>query len=243
MFNLQKHADNVIKPTEKYLRDEGTTKENEGNDIAEKALEGRTGEQDKVLEKSMEDKQTVAESDNVIIEKAFDRVKGYLPHRRNDAWLSVPPIAAVVEKLQKDRMADWKEEKTSHWTNDKSKQNGKLPAWPKSPAQHDKIVLQNDPRRFETLTDFPPKPTDTKSSQSEKVKDVKPLVGTISKEAISHVAYKIKTGSSLQYDSAIVAILREANDAKRELLPDERSAIKNLKIARTKALLDEGNNQ
>ena len=70
-----------------------------------------------------------------------------------------------------------------------------------------------------------------------KIQTIKPLVGDITTADIHMVANKIKTGASVDYDTAIVAIIRESEKEKRELTSVEQNAVAKLKIARTKAML------
>ena len=85
-------------------------------------------------------------------------------------------------------------------------------------AQHDHIVLQNDPKRF----------------TSEKTK---PIIGNITKADVNKLVSAIKTGETLEYEAAMIAILKEADAEKRELTAVERKAIADIKKARTKEFL------
>ena len=126
--------------------------------------------------------------------------------------------------MKHERMSKLEDTKKSHWsqTFDEKKQQGQLPKFPGNAPQHDKIVLNDDPRRFNSDQE---KPT------------VKPLVGNITTADIDRVAERVKTGDSVDYDTAIVAIIRDAEEEKRELTSIERNAVAKLKIARTKAML------
>ncbi len=74
-------------------------------------------------------------------------------------------------------------------------------------------------------------------SNHGKKPDIVPLVGNITTADIDRVAEKVKTGASVEFDAAIVAILRDAERDHRELTSVERNAVSDLKIARTKAML------
>ena len=134
---------------------------------------------------------------------------------------------------------DWETTKKSNWTvdyNDK-KQQGSLPRLSKNAPQHDKIVLNNDPRRFEGASALPTSETQSENEATHGQKPkITPLVGGINEDSATKIAEKIKTGSSVEYDSAIVAILRDAERESRELTSIERKTISDIKIARTKAM-------
>ncbi|KKL57657.1 hypothetical protein LCGC14_2233210, partial [marine sediment metagenome] len=140
------------------------------------------------------------------------------------------------------RLSDyWKENKEAHWsqTTDEKKQQGDLPKFPKNAPLHDKIVLNNDPRRFEGENSMPIHADQSKNDALHgKKQTIKPLVGNITTADIHRIADKIKTGSSVDYDTAMVAIIREAEKEKRELTAVEQNAVARLKIARTKAVTE-----
>lgn len=239
MFNLSKQKTAQVKQYEKYLREDNISpKLDEDSPITEKNLKHRDEDTIRITEKQMSHDKT---SDAKIIEKVLNEASGYVVHR-TDKWdMPVMPINALVEKMQQDRVAsDYNVEKEPHWSLsfDDKKQNGKLPKWPKSPDQHSGITLGNDPRRFEGIEGLPVH-ADQKKNDAERNKkpNVKPLIGGITTEAISKVADNIKSGASVDYDTAILAILRESEKEKRELTPVEQKTISELKIARTNALL------
>lgn len=245
MFNLQKIKNKVaqITSTEKYLRENTLTMPSKDDSISEKKLPHWTGDTMTVTESQMSDSgQRIEKDDALVIEKAFAESKSYYPHRSDATWLTVPPMQALVEKMRQNRLAsDWKEDKDdTHWTvsYDDQKQLGQLPIWPMIAEQHDKIVLNNDPRRFENLKSLP-----TETSVQENMKnlnkshEIKPLVGGITTADVNKVAYRIKTGQSIDYDTAIVAILREADRDQRDLTEVEQKAIVELKTARTKSMI------
>jgi hypothetical protein len=218
MFNLKKSQ---ITPTEKQIAKDNVGPEaDDGQPIAEKVLPHREGDKDTITEEQLNATKE-ADSDAQIIEKVLNEAKSYVTHRSDDAEISVPPINAVVEKMRLDRIeTDWKPRKESHWsqTINEKKQQQTLPKWPKNAPQHDNIVLNNDPRRFSG-----DEPT--------------ALVGDITTADIDRVVNAVKTGETVEYDTAIVAILREAELEKRELTSVEQRTISDLKIARTKALI------
>ena len=206
--------------------------------ISEKTLPHHEGNKYTITEDQF--KTTAKADDSQIIEKVLDEAKSYIQHRSESSQLSVPPINVLVDKLQQNRMEEWTENKKTHWSLefDDKKQQGELPRLSKNVSQNDKIILNNDPRRFENTSTLP-----TSAIQSEndvnhgKKHDIVPLVGKISHTDIHAVASKIKTGESVEYDTAIVAILREADKNSRELTNVEKKTISNLKIARTEAML------
>lgn len=245
MFNLKKTKEAQV-PYEKYLRQEDIgPKADDNQAIWDKELPHRTGDQYVTTEKQMQDeKKHLAESDDSqIIEKVLNEAKSYVVHRSDKWQLPVPPMSVLVEKLRQDRVAkDYKTEKSDHWsiTFDEKKQFAQLPKWPKNAPQHDEITLNNDPRRFSNTDSLPINEEQSKndSTHSSNV-DIKPLVGNITKADVNRVAELIKTGQSIDYDTAIVAILRETEKEKRELTPVERKAISEIKIARTAAMLSQ----
>lgn len=246
MFNLQKHKVAQVTSYEKYLRQNSLgPKDNDGQSIHEKELPHRKGEQYTTTEDQMRknNKNTIVKDDSDIIEKVLNEANGgYVVHRSDDKWdIQVPPINATVEKIRQNRVeSDYKTKKESHWSisyNEK-KQQGKLPKWTKSPDQHDAITLNNDPRRFSEAEGFPihedQRENDKEHSKKPKIK---PLIGKITTANIDNVVTGIKTGQSIEYDTAIVAILREAEKEKRELTTVEQKTISDLKISRTNVLL------
>ena len=245
MFNL-KTAKKITSPQpgEKYLRDHNLgPKADDEQPIGEKMLPHRVGDQYVTTEKQMEEAKKHNEKDAQLIEKLFDEVKSYVPHRNSSTWLKVPPLAALVEDLRQTRMEDWKTIKEEHWSiaNDDQAQLGELPAWPKMLKQHDKIVLNNDPRRFD-IKGLPSNEDQSKNDKNRyKMNYVKPLVGNVTVADFSQIASQIKTGASIDYDTAIVAILRESEKEQRELTEVEKKAISDLKIKRTQSLLSKLN--
>jgi len=221
MFNLKKAKKDVTQPYEKYLRDHNLgPKADDEQPIGEKMLPHRVGDQYVTTEKQMEEANSHVSKDARIIEKVLDEAKSYIPHRSAKDGLSVLPLATEYEKTRKERLNDWKPDVQKHWTLsfNNEEQLGDLPEWPDMKNQHDKIVTPNDDRRF-------------------KGDSVEPLVGNITKADANKLAYQIKTGASLDYDTAIVAILRESETQKRELTEVEKKAINDLKIKRTQSLL------
>lgn len=229
MFNKQKLVEAQL-ATEKYLREHNIgPKADDQQAIWDKELKHRKGNQYTTTEAQFERKNADQE---LITEKQINRRKSPLvTHRSSDDFTApVHPHNILVEKLQSDRMDDWKTEKSDHWSHtfNEKKQQGTLPKWPKQPDQQESITLANDPRRFKDCSSDP-----TKWNTSK----VSPLVGTITTASIHKVAEGIKTGVSVDYDAAIIAILREADLEERELTKVEQMTIADLKIARTRALL------
>lgn len=228
MFNLKnaQKSNNKILPTESYLRKENIgPKADDDQPIAEAAFTDHKGYDTKTTEAQMEEKRTVTSKDEQVIEKVLNAAKsgGYVVHRSDEAEISFPPLAALVERLRQERLAEFKTEKKPHWslTFDDQKQNGALPKWPKSPKQHDKTVLNNDPDRF-------------------KEKSVTPLTGNITVAQIDNVVENIKTGGSRDFDTAILKVLQTADKENRELTKAEQSTVSNLKMARTQSLIKNG---
>ena len=235
------HKNAQITNREKALRDHKVDpKADDNQTIWEKELPHREGVKETITEDQMTTN-AQTNKDDEILEKILNDAKSYVQHRSDAAEISVPPINAVVEKKTQERMEDdWKTDKKSHWsiTFNDQKQRGSLPKWPKNAPQHDKIVLNNDPRRFEGATSLPTNETQSKNDATHGQKpNIKPLVGNITQAEIKTVAEIIKQGSSVEYDSAMVAILSDAEREERELSTVERKAISDLKVARTKAML------
>jgi hypothetical protein len=231
MYNWKKTQKIAVKPQQKYLRDEtvGPKGGDDNEPIHEKRLPHRDGFEQTTTEDQMG---TRASGDAPIIEKVLNEANGkYIDHRSDTTWLSVPPIAALVEKMRQARFdKDWEVMKKPHWSqgSEHKTQQGSLPKWPKNAPQHNKIVLENDPSRFSSL--------DANETQLTGG-NVKPLIGDITTADIDRVAYGIKTGEAIDFDTAIVAILKQADSEKRELSSIERKAVADLKLARTKNLL------
>jgi len=220
MFNLNKYKESQVSPTEKYLRKDNLGPEaDDKQSITEKEVPHRTGDKDTITEDHIQDKHTTA-SDSQIIEKVLNEAQSYVVHRAEPEDHIVPPDNVLVEKTRQERLEDFETVKESHWrqTYNEKEQFGDLPKRKKNAPQHDKIVLNNDPKRF-------------------KGDKVKPLTGTITTADVDTVAYKIKTGKSIDFDTAIVAILREADKEERELTTIEQKTIADLKIARTNSLM------
>jgi len=168
-----------------------------------------------------------------VIEKVLEDTDG----QRNDvSQLKVPPMAALNEKLRRERLKDFNTDKDPHWsqTFNEGKQHGALPDWPVNKGQHHEVVLQNDPRRFEGVDQLPVDPT---AGSVPKKQEPKPLVGDITTADINRVVMSIKQGDTIDYDAAIAAVLGPSEDEKRELTPQEKRAIGELKAARTKAMI------
>lgn len=237
MYNHKKAQKNH----EKMLRDHTVDpKANDSQTIVEKELKHRQGTTDTTIE----DQFTSAKATDVsIIEKILNERNSYIVHRSDAADTSVPPMSALVEFNRQERLEDWDTNKKPHWSqSSEKKQQGSLPKWPKNPAQHDKIVLNNDPRRFESKGHLPTQSGSQHGSESGAKRKtekpgIKPLTGNITVADVHVVTEKIKTGYSVEYDAAILAILRDAERDKRELTAVEQSTIANLKMARTKAML------
>ena len=104
--------------------------------------------------------------------------------------------------------------------------------------QHDKIVLNNDPRRFQETNNLPLH-SDQQDNDSARrtTTNIKPLVGNITTADADRLSQMIKSGASVDFDTAILAILKQCDSDKRELTAIEQKAISDLKIARTHALL------
>lgn len=229
MFNLKQAKTSKIQPIEQYLRKENIgPKADEDQPVIEKAFNDHKGRETTITEDQMDAARKSASSDKSeqIIEKVLNEAgsSGYVTHRAESQDLLVPPINTLVENLRKERMSEFKTEKESNWTVsfDDKKQNGSLPKWPKMTDQHDKIVLNNDPRRFESE------------------KKVTPLVGGITVAHIDQVVNSIKTGQSIEFDRAILTILQGASKENRELTKMEQQSISGLKIARTQSLVKLG---
>ncbi len=217
-------------PIEKYHREENLgPKADDDAPIAEKQLPHREGYEQTVTEDQID---RDSDKEAQIIEKVLESADSpYVTHRSDASQLTVPPINALVEKIRQKRLAeDWKIQKDPHWSHtfNENKQKASLPKWSKNAPQHDKPVLHNDPDRF----------TGSNADPAEFHKDkITPLVGDITTADVDRVAYGVKTGQSIDYDNAIMAILRLAHDEHRELTQVEQKTVVNLKTARTKKLL------
>lgn len=218
-FNYKKATTSA----EKYLRNENIgPKADDEQTITEKELPHREGNKDSdtITEDHIVD-QHKNEKEAQVIEKILNEVDGkYITHRKEVKDLTIPPINAIVEKMREDRMKDYKPVKESHWTidfNDKE-QNGDLPAWPKSPDT--KGINHYDLNQW-----------NKKHPESAEV------VKGVTKSDVDTVIHGIKTGRSLEFDTAIVAILRQADAEKRDLSDIERKTITQIKCARTKHFL------
>lgn len=220
-FNMQHHK-SASKPAEKYLRDENLGPESDDKQpITEKVLPHREGDKLVTTEHQMNEVRQ-AENDPKILEKSLNDNNGkYVDHRKEQTDLTIPPLAAVVEKMRQKRLSDYKkaEEKKSHWSLDfDQEQNGKLPKWPDAPDS--KGINVHNPEQW-----------NKKHPESEEI------VKGVTKANVNDLAEAIKTGKTLEYDAAIVAILRQADQEKRELSSVEQKTISNLKIARTQSFL------
>lgn len=242
MFNL-KQAKESVAPYEKYHRENTVgPKANDADPIWEKQLPHRDGYEQTVTEDqiSSEWKTSDTPKDDQILEKLFEDAKGYVTHRSDAANISVPPINVLVEKLRQNRASEYKTDKSPHWsqTYDEKKQQGALPSWPGQSAQHDKISLNNDPRRFEGTNNMPVHYNQPENDSARaKTTTIKPLIGSITTADIDSVVNGIKSGQAVDFDTAMTAIIKQADDEKRELTPIERKAVVDLKIARTKSLI------
>lgn len=65
----------------------------------------------------------------------------------------------------------------------------------------------------------------------------KELTGGLTVADVTQMVINMKNGAAVEYDAAILAILKEADTERRELTQVERKAVSDLKIARTRALL------
>lgn len=224
MYNRKKFSQVVS--LEKMLREEDINPKTDTQRTTEKSVDHRTGVINTITEKQMLDQH---EDQNInIIEKVLNEAtSSYVDHRKAEANLLVPPINTIVEKMRLDRLSsDFHTEQTPNWTVEQRKENkdqlGALPEWPKHPVQNDistgKMVLNNDPRRFEG-------------------KKPKPLIGNITTANVNNIARAIKNGQTLDHDTAIVAILKQADAEQRELSDVEQKTIVELKKLRTKAFL------
>ncbi len=240
MFNLNQHKEAQITSGEKYLRrDNVGPKADDGQAIWEKELPHRTGVQDTITEDQFGKVMEEQSNDITIIEKVLNEAQSYVTHRSDQAETSVMPINAVVEKMRQNRMEDWKTEKSSRWsqTFDEKKQQGSLPKWKKNFEQHDKVVLNNDPARFEPTQNLPVHADQPKNDAARsRSNTIIPLIGGITTADIHRVADHIKSGASVDFDTAIIAMLREAEKEERELTPVEQKTVSELKIARTEAM-------
>jgi hypothetical protein len=222
-------------PYEKYHREKNTGPEADDDaPIYEKQLPHREGFEQTLTEDQIKPEHEWSDSENPqVIEKVLETATSpYVTHRSDAAELTVPPINALVEKIRQKRLAeDYEEEKKPHWSHsfNEKKQQGSLPKWKKNAPQHDKPVLNNDPGRFSGTNADPTK------FHTEKIQ---PLVGGITTADMDRVAFGIKTGRSMEYDNAILAILRLAHDERRNLTEVERKTVTNLKIARTNKLME-----
>lgn len=231
MFNL-KHSKTAQSPYEKYLRDENEgPKADDNAPIAEKKLPHREGFEQKVTEDQMLPEHEWSEKKEAqVIEKVLDSAdSAYVTHRSDAAELTMPPINVLVEKIRQKRLAeDYSVSKDPHWSHtfNEKKQQGSLPKTPKNAPQHDKPVLNNDPNRFSGA-----------SADPVATQKIQPLIGDITTADVDRVAFGIKTGQSMQHDTAILSILRVAHDERRELNGVERQTVVRLKTARTKKLL------
>lgn len=239
MFNYKKSKiaqDELVQ--EKNLRENNLgPKSDDSAPIYEKKMPHWTDDKEIVTEKQFE---RTSKNEYNILEKVLNDTKSYVQHRSDAGQLSVPPINALVERMRMNRLnKDYEVKKDSHWsiTMNDEEQNGALPAYPKNTPQHDKIVLNNDPRRFESLKSMPEHASQAENDAARnRSKEITPLVGKISVASVDRIAENIKTGGSIDYDTAIVAILGEAEKEQRELTTIEQKAIVDLKIARTKAM-------
>lgn len=241
MFNLKHKREAQVTSTEKYLREQNIGPKSDDTDpIYEKKMPHWTGDATTITEDQMDSSGQRKEADDKILEKLFEESKSYVTHRSDNAALPVMPIQALVEKMRQERLDnDWEPTKKKHWSQkSEKKQQGSLPKWPKHPAQHDKPVLNNDPQRFKGLDNMPIHEDQRKNDAvRDDAKEITPLVGDITVSDIDNVARLVKTGGSIDYDTAIVAMLREADQEERELTQVERKAIVQLKSARTRAML------
>lgn len=232
MFNFKKYTKGAQKCYERYNQD-GITGPvaDDKSPIAEKHLPHRNGFEGTITEDHLDKDHKWVNSENVQInEKQLNAYNGkYINHRNANDDLIVPPINILVEKIHAKRVAsEYNVEKDKNWSisfNDK-KQQGSLPRFPKNVSQNNKTII-GDPSRFKGSSD----PVQSIHENAE------PLTGSITKADINRVATQIKIGGSSDRDVTILAILRLADEERRELSEIEQKTIVDLKIARTKALL------
>lgn len=240
MFNHRNHKSAQITNQEVRLRDHKVDpKADDGQPITEKVLPHRTGDTEVTTEGQFA-KADRTGGDDQIIEKILNEAEGYIPHRSDATWLSVPPVAALTEKLRQNRLkSDWKPMQEDHWSLKMSEdQNGELPKWKKNAPQHDKSVLGNDPQRFEKIDNLPTRDmANDNIAAYDNTKTITPLVGNITVADIDRVANSIKTGQTIDYDAAIVGVLKQARSENRELTSVEEKIISDLKVSRTNSLL------
>lgn len=227
MFNFTKIS-NSQKITEKSLRTE-SPESKELNTITDKNLDRNNTDLNKVTEKQFSRSEKISQ----ILEKVLNRNNGAFQKLRDNHVdnLSIPPINILVEKLRQDRNKELFINKTNKdWTteNTSKAQNGELPDWPQSRKQHTEISLNNDSRRFNNI----------KIDKGIISGDLEPLSGNITKKDITKIASSIKNGDSIDYDTAIVAILKQADSENRELNEIEKKQINSLKKERTQFLLN-----
>lgn len=234
MFNMKQYTKSAQKPYEKYHREENVgPKADDSSPIWEKSLIHRDGFEETTTEDQMKGKHEWGDNEKAKpIEKLLESAtSAYVKHRSDAGNLSMPPISALVEKIRQKRLAeDYKVDKNPHWSHtfDEKKQQGSLPTWSKNAPQHNKHVLGNDPDRF-SGTNADPVTFHTET--------IHPLVGGITTADVDRVAANIKTGASSEFDNAIMAILRLAHSEKRELSDVERKTVVDLKISRTKQMM------
>lgn len=244
MFSIQNIKQASVLPWEKYLRENTLgPSADDSQPITEKSLKHRYGYEQTTTESQLSPDHKLANEENPqILEKMLDEAESYVTMRSDASDITVPPINVIVEKMRQNRETEYNTEKTSsdHWTidyNDK-KQNGSLPKNPKNTKQHDKIVLNNDPRRFQETNNLPLH-SDQQDNDSARrtTTNIKPLMGNITTADADRLSQMIKSGASVDFDTAILAILKQCDSDKRELTAIEQKAISDLKIARTHALL------
>lgn len=218
MFNLKQAQ---VTSYEKYLRENQLVPSKEPVSITEKNLEHEGGKdtttQDQLNpEHSNEDKEAFS-----IIEKVLNDVDGkYVDHRKVSDNFTIPPINALVEKIRQDRMSnEYKVDNEKHWTVsfDDKKQLGDLPRGKQIPGPQDTMWDKNV--------------WDKRHPEADEV------VKGVTKADINQMIASIKTGQTLEYDTAITAILRQAHKEKRDLSTVEQNTISQLKIARSNFLL------
>ena len=241
MFNLKKTKKLAQTSQEKYLRENPLGPQaKDTNPTWEKTLPHRGQYWQTTTEDQMKPEHNVA-NDVQIIEKVLNMAQSpNYTHRSDASVISVPPINVLVEKIRQNRLSEYTDKVDQHWSlsYDEKSQNGDLPEWPSMTGQHDKIVLNNDPRRFENTSNMPVH-TDRQTNEDARsnTTHIESLHGTITAENMSKVAYSIKKGDSIDYDTAITAILKQADVEKRELTPIEQKAIVDLKVSRTSILM------
>lgn len=228
MFNLKKQKVAQVQQYEKYLRENNIgPKADNSQAITDKEVPHRTGNLETTTEDQMKDIDRTASNDVQIIEKVLNTIEGkFVDHRKDLGHLTIPQINTHVEKIRQERMAnEYKVEKDKHWslTYNEDAQFGSLPEYPKNPDSGHTNSWNTDK--------WNKNHKDTVKIASVKGKD-------ITASMLDRVAESIKSGLTIDYDTAIVAILKQADVEKRQLSNIEQKSISDLKVARTHYVLN-----